>query len=1170
MERIHFDKAGNPETPTLVLCKKNGDKIGLITNVTGIHISSNMNDVDEISFTVHKKDNNSICHIWDDIKDLKSVFVPEWKKYFEISVSLNDNYDITKNVSGMSLQESELLHINLYDVEINTEGDILRPDYVVTVIYNPDDSKGSLLNRLLADKASHYHIIHVDDSIAKLQRTFSFDDISIYDAFMQIAEEIHCLFVFGEDQSDTGIARTISVYDLESNCNECGYRGEFTSECPKCHSKNIIEGYGEDTNIFISKENLGEEITFSNDVDSLYNCFRLESGDDLMTATIINCTPSGSKYMWYWSDDMKEDMSESLVEKLDSYDELYTYYEEEYIAEIDSNIITQYNQLIDKYSVYNEDLVKIETPIIGYSNLINTYYNVIDFYGYLYNSLLPSVDTDETTAEEQAKLLTAGNLSPVAVQNAEYISLATANSTITAYAKVIIDSARYKVKVKNSSISGTTWTGNFTVESYYDEEDTAESSTITVTFNDDYEEYLRQQIEKTLAKADEDFSIVGLFNLENDEFAAELKKYSYTNLQIIADACTACLNILIEQGVTDEDSWDYSEGDVYEEIYIPFYEKNELISAEIKVRENELIIINGTTDEYGDVDTKGVRNYIDDIRDEILDALDFQSYIGNDWEELSSFRRESTWSNTNYISDGLTNKELFENAEHFLEAANRDIYKAANLQHRITSTLKNLLVMPEFKPLVDHFRVGNWLRIEIDGVLYKLRLINFEIEYDSLSQLSVEFSDVTQKLGVMSDIESILSQSRSIAKSYSSTKRQAKQGSDSKIYVDNWVENGLNATQTKIFNNDNQTVVMDENGMLFRQYDEETGEYSPRQLKIINTTLVTTNDNWKTTQVGVGEFQFYNPQTEQTETGYGVIANQIVGSLLLAEDMGIYNESGSMVFNGNGLRISNGTSTFYVNPNESNLLTILKGDSPVFAISADGELSLKGNVATEIFTLGEQGLAESNGTVQVSILPNDTSIFTLSRGDEKLLYFDEAGNMYIKASIQISDLVFDEDLLVGSEPSITTNSGVKITSSGILSASKSSLYNSSILSRDSQNRYYGLGNYNNAVLFVGSSSSSGNNAPFRITGAGELYSQYTKMLYSNSSFIDEDEKNLFYFDSNKKAHLLDSDDVESNIVLSENTQNIKFKINNDNDSLEIWSNNELLATFSKGFKGEIN
>lgn len=78
-----------------------------------------------------------------------------------------------------------------------------------------------------------------------------------------------------------------------------------------------------------------------------------------------------------------------------------------------------------------------------------------------------------------------------------------------------------------------------------------------------------------------------------------------------------------------------------------------------------------------------------------------------------------------------------------------------------------------FSPLLVNFEVGNWVHIEIDGVVYKLRLTSYKIDYDNLDKLDVEFSDVTYGLDYMSDTQSILAQAQSMATSYSMVQHQA-------------------------------------------------------------------------------------------------------------------------------------------------------------------------------------------------------------------------------------------------------------------------------------------------------------------------------------------------------------------------------------------------------------
>lgn len=1153
--KINFDTSGNPEIPVLVLTSQRGDNFGVIPYFTNLKITDNLKTASELYFKVPKTSNGEKFKYWDEIHNFRLIYVPDWDKYFVITLEINESNSIEKVITANLLQEVELGQLLLHNIEINTETDISREDYIRTVLYNSGEPKGSLLNRLIKDKASNYTILHVDDSIKNIQRSFSFDDTSIYDAFQSISEEIDCLFVFGErpeGDTTTSIPRTISVYDLESNCKDCGYRGEFMDQCPKCGSTNIKEGYGEDTTIFVNKENLADSMSVSSDTDSVKNCFYLQSGDDLMTSTIINANPSGSQYIWYFTDEMKADMSDELRSRLESYDKQYSYYQLEYEAELNDDIIQKYNNLVVKYREYNSDLKVIQPPVRGYSSLIELYYDAIDFYGYLYTSLTPSVKIDKTTSKEQAELLTSKSLSPVSVQNVKYISLATANSTVINYAKVFIDTAKYKIKVKNSSIDGTTWTGVLTVENYYDEEDIADTSMLTLIFDGDVERFIKQEIDKALAKnKEEDKGIVTLFKKDANEFQKELAKYSYTNLQILNDACQSCLNIMIENNDSTEDSWNYTEGNIYKELYLPMCKKQELISAELKLRETEIAIVNGTTDEYGDVSKKGLKNYIEDIRNKILKNLDFQNYIGDCWGELNLFRREDTWSNDNYISDGLTNKELLDNANKFLEAATKDIKKSSELQNSIDTTLKNLLIKEEFQPIVKYFQTGNWIRMQVDNVVYKLRLLNYSIDFDNISDLSVEFSDTTKDWGNIKDIQNVLSQSKQMATSYTSVKRQAEKSIATKDTVDGWVESGINANITKIMSGDNQDVIVDKHGITCRKWDPIKNGFDDNQMKIINSMLVYTHDGWQTYDAALGSFEFYNPKTKQTETGYGVIAKQLVGSIILGENIGIYNKNGSLSFDEEGLSISNGTNSFNVDPNSKNLLTISKGDDQVFGVTNEGNLTYTGVVTSTKLILTGEGLNETNGKNTVKILPTDSSIFTLSDENEKVFYFDDNNTLNFVGNVNASNLTLDDDVKINSSHITGLNDflklntvignievyndspGFSLSSDGHFTANKSLLYDPSI-STKYENYYSGIGIGPSPFLFAGSSSSDFSNPIFTVGQDGACNAQ---ILTTNDAW-----------------------DKRSNIVTSDEDQKIKIKY--VNKTIEIYCDKELVMTLA--------
>lgn len=942
--KINFDLSHNPEPPTLILTNRSGLQFGNIKS-KDISVKDCLNDVSNISFEIKKEIDGKKNILWDKVKDFKLAWCKEWDKLFQLKVETEESNETTKSVYGTGLEVSELSQIMLYDIEVNTETDIERDDYKPTILYNKSEPKTSLLNRLLKDKAPHYSIIHVDPTIANIQRTFTFNDISIYDAFQEVAQEIDCLFVFHSYFDDNAkIIRTISVYDLESNCIECGHRGEFTDSCPECGSKEINEGYGKDTTIFVTSDELGNDIQFTSNTDSIKNCFKLEGGDDLMTATIRNCNPNGSDYIWYISEDMKEDMSEELAKRLDSYDKLYEHFQNEYVAEIDNTLLSQYNILVEKYQKYNSRLEKIETSIIGYPTLMTAYYNTVDLTVYLQTSMMPDTSLSDTNASKQASLLTRSNLSPVSVTSVDTISSATADNAVLAMAKVVVDS-RYQVKVNTSSLNSNIWTGNFKVTNYSDEEDTAISSTISVDINDNYESFVKQKIEKALSKENVDnVSITGLFSLDHSTFCSEIKKYALSSLTRFIDCCQSCIDILIEQGIADQKTWSSSNPNLYDNLYRPYYQKLKSLQSESSLRQSEIDTILGVYDSEGGLLASGIQTEIIDIKNQIQSKLNFQNYLGNDlWLEFCTYRREDKYSSDNYISDGLNNAELFERALEFIEDAKKEIYKSAELQHSISTSLKNLLVIEKFQPLVENFEVGNWLRVQVDETVYKLRLLSYEVDYDNLENISVEFSDVMKIPNGASDTRSVLSQAKSMGTTYKSTQRQAEQGAKSNTIVSNWVEKGLDASNTKIIGGaDDQTQTWDSHGMLFRKYDSIADDYDPCQMKITNSTLAITDDGWKTVRSAVGGYYYTDPTNHELKYAYGINAETLVGKLILGEQLGIYNDSGSLSFDEDGLTITNGSTSFKVDPNDDTFLAISNGKKDIFYVK-DGQLFISGS-----------------------------------------------------------------------------------------------------------------------------------------------------------------------------------------------------------------------------------
>ena len=934
-DKLEIGVDGNLITPTVILTKRSCKEIGVIRNIKNFRANHPMGDTAEISFDVYKYVNGEKELCWDSIKDFKFVLLPTVSdnrfKWYEITVNIDETTDTIKHVTGIHANEAELGQLMLYEVEINTEGDIDRDEYQTimidgkeygTVFYCPEHPKNSLLHRILADKASHYQIIHVDDTLKNIQREFSFNGISIVDAMRQdIAQEIQCLFVFGENLSigeTNEYQRTIAVYDLLDYCEDCGERGNYNGEvCTHCGSKKIRGGYGKDSGIFVNTENLTDSISFTSATDQVKNFFRMTGGDDDMTAAIRSCNPSGSSYLTYFTDDMKEDMSEQLVTRLNEYDELYDSYLKDRPITLPSEDITAYNLLVDKYQEASKEEIKTLSPtVIGYTNLTDYDYNSVNFRDFLQTVMMPhSEEVDYYSAQDEIDKLTVQTMSPIGVEDASDMSLQAANTAVRDYAKVYVDTSMYKVDVSNSTYLDNVWKGTIKVTSLTEYDDTADKI-LSIRFDNNDETFIKQKIEKAMAQYKlQDIGDVSFLQRPIEQIAPELNKYSLDSLRLLDEICSATMDILAQAGYGEDkqDFYDYYDIDFYDMYYYPYWQKRNLIMREEEVRQAEVDTIEKVVE---DINTR---------KKEIMNLLNIENFFGNLYPELMLYRRESEYSNPNFISDGLTDSEIIQNAQEFFKRAREEIIKAAHIQHTISGDLYNLFLMPEFRRVVSDdsdlvanginneavlkflnlFDSGNWLRIRVDDKIYKLRMTNWEIEYDSPEKLNVEFSDVIYGNGIASDIASILSQARTMGNSYNAVARQAKKGSEADEEIGKTRRYGLLLDQNKIISDINeQSFVINSKGALMRAKDDFNTGYSDEQVKILNKGFYYTNDGWKTVNTGLGHFIYYDPIAKEPKEDYGVIAKTVVGKLILGNNLKIFSESDTFEMGDDGLIIT--------------------------------------------------------------------------------------------------------------------------------------------------------------------------------------------------------------------------------------------------------------------------
>lgn len=966
MAKVLFNSQGIIETPTLLLQHKNFETIGNggVTNVSGLTYKNSFNDANEVSFKIHKFNNEKKHPLWDSMVDFKIIYIPQLHERFEISVTTSeeDPNDVSKSITGTSLCEAELSQITLRNVQINTETDmtnLLYDENFPTILYrDPEEydsaenqkiwtkskydylkdktaypteesvivrkksilKHASLLHRVL-EKAPHYSISYVADTLKKLKTVheFTFDGTDILSALKDtIADDFHCAFMFNSEN------RTISVLDLYSTCNNCGYRGDYMDECPECGSNNITNKYGEDTNILINSTNLTTQITLDSNSDSLKNCFYITGADDAINAAIANVNPNGTQYIYYFSNETLADMPTELQSKLRSYNTLYDEINTTREYNFKADRVAEYNKVINyintKFaSMSKDDQDKIEyptltSPLVGYPSVTSAWYSAMDVYYFLNDSMMPVIDVDGMGLDDSITAIQDGlkDLGGVAVTGIKTITQSAVKGSVDALVKTFFSASYYDMDITDGSLSDydsstgkRTWSGTITLTSHSQMDENNQYLTKSVKITTDViestEKYIEQKITRMTNRADDikDKQITSI-KLAEDKFKEQLGYYSLTELNNLKKEFEACRDIAVD-GFTDESvDVQYNNSELKDK-YVNFYSGRIVdIQDEIKTRESQIEAVNAV------YNTEKSTGEIQDIVNSVKAELDLENYLGEELYMLwYSYRREDDYSNDNYSSTGLDDVTLIKRATELVEAAQKELYKAGNLQYSLSATMGNLLALDEFKPIKDKFEVGNFIKVGIDDRVYSLRLMSYETDFDSIQDMSVEFSTVEKVYTGYSDVQSVLDASRSMTTSYSSVKDQVDKSKKTTDTVNDWSDNGINGDNTQFVNSSEQTILINKNGILGRSYDDQLDEFSLKQFKLVNNGMYFTKDGWQSIETGIGRFTYRDINGNLVED-YGIIAKTVVGNLIIGKELQIYNEDKSIVIDENGLTIDGG------------------------------------------------------------------------------------------------------------------------------------------------------------------------------------------------------------------------------------------------------------------------
>lgn len=376
------------------------------------------------------------------------------------------------------------------------------------------------------------------------------------------------------------------------------------------------------------------------------------------------------------------------------------------------------------------------------------------------------------------------------------------------------------------------------------------------------------------------------------------------------------------QGMNKPDSFNYN-------LYQQNLEDLNNVTAEYNKRKSE---VDSATEVY---------NFIIAERNAVQSQLDMDKWVTKDeWKTLDSYVVEETYSNDNYITtDNTTDTEKFDIERQLFDVAWKDLSKKCRPQYQYSSTLSNVLTIPQFKGFLKYFQLGNFIRMATDyDTVIKLRLISFTVDYNDTSKIDVTFSDAIRVHDIYEDASSIQAQANSAAMSFQFNKDQYDKSVNQSNFVEEMRKYGLDVANIPV---KNQHQSWDETGMWFRQWNEQKNDFDPEQIKIINNQIVFSDDGFKSAKMAIGKI----PIDKNGNTVYAVNAEAILGKLFLGEYLTLQNNSGTYKFDDDGFIAKGGNNSVRIQPNQSGeLFSIYKGNNKQFYVDSDGNVHFTGDL----------------------------------------------------------------------------------------------------------------------------------------------------------------------------------------------------------------------------------
>lgn len=867
--------------PNIFLCETDKTKICKL-ETTETKGSFKFNGLSEISFEVARVYNDLISGetkvnpYYDKIEALRLVYV-EGFGYFELQGPelISDGIKESKTCKAYALEYTlaqkylEDFYINTGEhgsVEVTVAGD---DDIVPVSLYNPARPELSLLDLVLEKDYGNWTIGHVDYSLRTLSRKFEIDRQSIYDFLInEICEKFNCYIVFDTinnkinlyAESRTakfigdGATNVFTITPSFADVNTVsvnGYKttrwtydsttGKLTLEdIPEANAHiEVVDGALADweTDVFISFDNLSQEININYDADSIKTVLTVTYGDDGTIREVNLGLPYLTDLSYYYTVDW---MGQDLYNAYTAYLQKSNKCQIEY-----ADNAQQILELQNKISFAKEK------TSLGYGMASNVNDKTVGTYYVISGGSYPNYFYTEVSLPSDYNA------------NTVYYKLNGANIT------------ERKVMNLFSAVR------KFFVAAYGQSEPPKYEDAATKSGK--WEELLEKETESFAFAASDFATLKRSFDLDAPERAASAFK-SFLD-KIWTELGATPLEKFFLEPYKQIQSSNVSAGfsitsSPYYYYYYPVTIMINSLNQAINKRQREIAPLEKELKIYQEANGK--------IADSLL--MD-NNFTDGQLARLSAFLREDELQLDDIIETSLDDIDgVFKVKQDAMESGRIELQKLCQPQLQFSMSMANIYALPEFEPIIDQFQLGNVIKVALRSDYIKnSRLLQVDINFDDFSDFSCEFGELTN-LRTQSDIHAdLLSNAISAGKSVATNSSYWTRGADTANSTDLKIQQGLLDATTQIKAIDGtQGVVIDKYGIRLQKVDPTNGEIDPHQTWMVNNMILMSDDGFKTSRSALGQVtvdghEYYGLISELVLAGYIEGSKMVGGTIRIGE-----------------------------------------------------------------------------------------------------------------------------------------------------------------------------------------------------------------------------------------------------------------------------------------------